>query len=124
MSGAEAVALHAQAPVLEHLSPARLRPESLQGVDHGVADEVDPGCDDRVDVVDGDHQVWPLLQQETTTSSSGVSSWATVSVLAERRSPTRHGMQMTLNWGSTSCTSFIPRREAPDRSTDASAPAP
>jgi hypothetical protein len=64
VSGAEAVALHAQAPVLEHLSPARLRPESLQGVDHDVADEVDPGCDDGVDVADGDHKVRSFLQQQ------------------------------------------------------------
>lgn len=64
MSGAEAVALHAQAHVLEHLSPARLRPESLQGVDHGVADEVDPGCDDGVDVADDDREIGSLLQED------------------------------------------------------------
>ena len=43
VQGDEAVAARAQAQARERLSPARLRQEPLQRVDHRVADEVDPG---------------------------------------------------------------------------------
>jgi len=43
MQSDEAVGARSQAQALERLSPARPRQEPLQGVDHGDADEVDPG---------------------------------------------------------------------------------
>ena len=63
--------MHARAHVLKHLSPARLRQEPLLRVAHRVANKVDPGCDDGVDVADDDHKIRSFLQQHRLEALSG-----------------------------------------------------